>query len=306
MDWGTVNQGGSTPKAHLRDSRTPPGAESLFEDSADSPLEQWDRQHDGWRAEREAKRRRAARRPAAPRDEPDAFCRPCGPASDEEADASDHSDVEDVLIAAEDDDEALNSDDELAANAAAALDFEQGVRSATSRLGLANTDCDTSGCWGCQYGATMHARDGDNPKIAEIIRLIRDNHGRMEDRELARIVARHHKEYIRKPSLAAGVACARWTKAQILRHIRHHTLDPTIVFAENIRTLRGVVRMLKERATHVDPETGESAVNHRNIDLLIKTIRGMSDLYTKRAHELLFGPSPNQPDYLLNPNKPKV
>lgn len=315
MDWSRVNQEESdTPRTHPRDNSSTP-ADSLFEHSTESPIDQWVSDTDQWRNRRKRARQRVQdveddwTNPGAEasEDEPDdELCRPCGgdaPPPKRRADAQ-LSDDED-LGTLHDDAHDIPSDDEgLAATAAAALDFEQGVRSATARLGVSShNEAETAGCWGCQYGATMHAKSGDNPKIAEIIRLIRDNHGRMDDGELAKIVARHHKDYIRKPALAAGVPCARWTKSQILRHIRHHTLDPTIVFAENIRTLRNVVRMLKERATSVDVDTGESSVNHRNIDLLIRTIKGMSDLYTKRAHELLFGPSPNNPDYLINPNK---
>jgi acetolactate synthase regulatory subunit len=177
--------------------------------------------------------------------------------------------------------------------------FEDAVRAAASRMRAdENRECDEmddgdhrqrQGCWGCQHGATMHDGDTDNEQVNTLIRMIRENHGRMDNIELAHIVHRHHESRIRRPALAAGIACESWSPSSIVRHLRHHTLDPNIVFAENIRTLRNLMRVLRRRTMEIDAENGEERVDAKNVDLLLKTVKSMADMYARRPDAMLFG-----------------
>lgn len=166
--------------------------------------------------------------------------------------------------------------------------FERAVQEAASNSQEPRVQ-DTEGCWGCQYGATMHAGQVSDDKMRTLISLIRDNHGRMDNVELARIVAKHHESHIRQPIVSAGGSCGRWPAHMVLRHLQHHTLDPGVVLAENIRTLRAISRQLRKRTLETDLDTGEQRVDGRNVDLLLKTVRGLSELYSKSTDGMLFG-----------------
>ena len=180
-------------------------------------------------------------------------------------------------------------------------EFEQAVSRAAKRMRAAeDEECDETdnadrrsraGCWGCMYGATRHEADTDNEDVSGLIRLIRENHGRMDNLELARIVNQYHEERIRQPILTAGGSCGEWRTRAVLRHLRHHTLDPSIVIGENIRALRVLMRVLRRRTMETDVDTGLDRVDARNVDLLLKTVKSMSDLYARRPDSLLFGSS---------------
>jgi hypothetical protein len=180
--------------------------------------------------------------------------------------------------------------------------FEDAVRDASQRLKRSrqeeNDECDRedqrdladrAGCWGCKYGASRHDGESANAQVNALVRLIRDNHGRMANIELARIVHLHHENEIRQPALSAGDPCSEWPVRAVLAHLRHHTLDPSIVQAESIRALRGIMRMLKRRTMETDLDTGTERVDARNVELLLKTVKGISDLYARKSEGLLFG-----------------
>jgi len=193
--------------------------------------------------------------------------------------------------------------------------FEAAVRSAAMRLRAQRMEEDSEcqrieegdnrarrGCWGCHYGATRHRGQAHTQPVEALVCLIRNNHGRMDNVELARLVHEHHEAEIRQPALSAGAQCSEWSVRSILQHLRHHTLDPGIVTAENIRTLRGLVRALSKRSMETDPETGAEKIDTRNVDLLLKTVKGLNELYARRPETMLFGSTADSNYVVSNPS----
>jgi hypothetical protein len=122
-----------------------------------------------------------------------------------------------------------------------------------------------------------------------LVSLIRENHGKMSDGELSLLVSEYHESEIQHPAVEAGMHCDPWPAEQVLRHLRHHTLDPRIVIGENIRTLRCIIRETRKKVIRANDDTGEETVDTKTCDTLLKTMRMLGEMYAKRPAELLFG-----------------
>lgn len=182
-------------------------------------------------------------------------------------------------------------------------EFEEIVSPTNPGEDRSQSTCNRKACWGCQFGATQHPGDVDSDQMRQLVMLIRNNHGRMANRELAKMIARHHEHNIRRPMRRAGLPCIEWPVAMVLEHLLHHTLDPAIVFAESIQSMRALARTLRRRTMETDLDTGETRVDPKNVDLLLKTFRGIAEMYSRRPNEMMFGIAASATtgsDYLIN------
>ena len=144
-------------------------------------------------------------------------------------------------------------------------------------------------CWGCQYGVMAGEAKASTVAMKGLVRLIRENHGKMSDCELSMIVADYHRTEIEQPAIDAGLHCDQWTATQVLQHLRHHTLDPRMVIGENISTLRCVIRETRKKVIKRNDDTGEETVDPRNVDTMLKSMKTLMELYSKKPEDLMFG-----------------
>jgi hypothetical protein len=144
-------------------------------------------------------------------------------------------------------------------------------------------------CWGCHCGLMAGESITTGEAMRGLVSLIRENHGKMSDGELSLLVSEYHEQEIMRPAVQAGLHCDPWAPAQVLRHLRHHTLDPRIVLGENIRTLRCIIRETRKKVIRTNDDTSEETVDTKTCDTLLKTMRMLGDMYSKRPAELLFG-----------------
>lgn len=72
-------------------------------------------------------------------------------------------------------------------------------------------------CWGCHYGLLAGEAATSSAAMKGLVRLIRENHGKMADGELSLIVSEYHSSEIQVPAVDAGLLCDEWTPQQVRR-----------------------------------------------------------------------------------------
>lgn len=139
-------------------------------------------------------------------------------------------------------------------------------------------------CWACQ-SLSLSAPTG---KLEGLVRLFRDSVGLVSDRELASMLSRYHEEHIRGPAEEIGEEVIPWPPEVAYAHVVHHLLEPTLAVNEQIRTLRGLIRELRKSIRKRNVATGETQVDHKTVELLLKSQKALLEAYGKQPKTMLF------------------
>ena len=144
-------------------------------------------------------------------------------------------------------------------------------------------------CWGCQYSVLSSETENRSDAQNAITQLIRKNHGRMTDSALSMIIADYHHTHVYEPSTSRGQSCQRWGADAVLDCIRHHNSDPELKIGEIIPTLLKVIRECRSKIIIEDISTGERKIDSKTCDLMLRTIKVLTELYTKQPETMVFG-----------------
>ena len=167
--------------------------------------------------------------------------------------------------------------------------FEMAVRQAgTSSLQLFENQ---KRCWGCQHAILSPETQNRSEAQIAITKMIRSNHGRMTDSSLSMLVSDYHFQHVYQPAAARGQPCQKWTAPAVLDCIRHHNSDPELKIGEMIPTLLKVIRECRSKIIIEDMTTGERKIDAKTCDLMLRTIKVLTELYTKQPETMVFGRS---------------
>lgn len=61
------------------------------------------------------------------------------------------------------------------------------------------------------------------------------------------------------------------------------------MIGENIATLRCLIRETRKKLIKKNDDSGEEQVDPKTVDILLKTMKMLMDMYGKRPDDLLFG-----------------
>jgi len=132
-------------------------------------------------------------------------------------------------------------------------------------------------CYLCENGHDMK-----NPTVIKIHSAL-SKQGAVSDSKRFMIAGRLQSTLDSEGKLQP-LQCAR----ELYTHIKGHTLDTTEINGENLQTLRLVTRGLRKRLQKRNTDTGETEVDHKQLDAILKVMRVQSDILKFRPEGLPF------------------
>ena len=130
-------------------------------------------------------------------------------------------------------------------------------------------------CWLCEYS--------DDPVARSLARYI-DEQAVVMGPEL--MSERVHEVLVEKCPMSDGIGLD-----EVREHIMTHTLCPSVRVACIMRSLLKLVDKLESITTAVDPETGQTVVEAKNVTVYLKVVGEVMQMYrTGEVSKLLFAP----------------
>ena len=117
--------------------------------------------------------------------------------------------------------------------------------------------------------------------------FIADNIANME----IGFMAEQIRKYIldKRPEYAEPSGAHGLEVISIKRHIKQHMLSPTVRIADMMRHLLKLCETLRQNLERVDPETGESTADKGSIDIYLKVVTKVLDMYKmSETNKMLF------------------
>ena len=128
-------------------------------------------------------------------------------------------------------------------------------------------------CWLCEYS--------DDPLARSLARFISEQAVTIGPELMAERV---HETLVDKCPAAEGIGYD-----EIREHIMVHTLCPTVRVGCIMRSLLKLVDKLEGITTSLDPETGQTVVEGKNVTVYLSVIKQVVEMYrTGEASRLLF------------------
>lgn len=128
-------------------------------------------------------------------------------------------------------------------------------------------------CWLCEYS--------DDPIARSLTRFISEQAVTMGADLMAERV---HETLIQSCPTAEGISLD-----EVREHIMVHTLCPSVRVACIMRSLLKLTDKLEGIVTSVDPETGQTVVEAKNVSIYLKVISEVMQMYkTGEVNRLLF------------------
>jgi len=129
-------------------------------------------------------------------------------------------------------------------------------------------------CWLCEYS--------DDPIARSLSRFISEQAVTIGPDLMAERV---HEALVDKCPAAEGIGLE-----EIREHIMVHTLCPSVRVGCILRSLLKLVDKLEGVTTTTDPETGQTIVEGKNVNVYLSVIKQVMDMYrTGEVNRLLFG-----------------
>jgi hypothetical protein len=132
-------------------------------------------------------------------------------------------------------------------------------------------------CYLCEHGHDMK-----NPTVIKIHTAL-SKQGDVSDSTRFMVAGRLQSTLDSEGKLQP-LQCAR----ELYTHTKRHTLDTTEINGENLQTLRLVTRGLRKRLQKRNVESGETEVDHKQLDAILKVMRVQSDILKFRPEGLPF------------------
>jgi hypothetical protein len=128
-------------------------------------------------------------------------------------------------------------------------------------------------CWLCEYS--------DDPIARSLTRFMTEQAVNMGPELMAERV---HETLVDKCPMSDGIGLQ-----EVREHIMVHTLYPSVRVACIMRSLLKLVDKLEGITTFVDPETGQTVVEGRNMTMYLKVISEVMQMYrTGEVSRLMF------------------
>jgi hypothetical protein len=128
-------------------------------------------------------------------------------------------------------------------------------------------------CWLCEFS--------DDPVARSLSRFITDQAVIMGPELMAERV---HETLIEKCPMAEGIGLD-----EVREHIMVHTLCPSVRVACILRSLLKLTDKLEGITTSVDPETGQTVVEAKNVTVYLKVVSEVMQMYrTGEVGRMLF------------------
>ena len=128
-------------------------------------------------------------------------------------------------------------------------------------------------CWLCEYS--------DDPIARSLTRFMTEQAVNMGPELMAERV---HETLVDKCPMSDGIGLQ-----EVREHIMVHTLYPSVRVACIMRSLLKLVDKLEAITTFVDPETGQTVVEGRNMTMYLKVISEVMQMYrTGEVSRLMF------------------
>ena len=128
-------------------------------------------------------------------------------------------------------------------------------------------------CWLCEYN--------DDPVARSLSKFITEQAVVMGPDLMAERV---HETLIEKCPMSEGIGLD-----EVREHIMVHTLSPSVRVACILRSLLRLTDKLEGITTSVDPETGQTTVEAKNVTVYLKVISEVMQMYrTGEVSRLLF------------------
>lgn len=134
-------------------------------------------------------------------------------------------------------------------------------------------------CFLCDYCTSQEVRF--------VTTFIADNIANME----IGFMAEQIRKYIldKRPEYAEPYGAHGLEVISIKRHIKQHMLSPTVRIADMMRHLLKLCDTLRLNLERVDPETGESTADRSQIDIYLKVVTKVLDMYKmSETNKMLF------------------
>ena len=130
-------------------------------------------------------------------------------------------------------------------------------------------------CWLCEYS--------DDPISRSLSKFISEQAVVMGPELMAERV---HEVLVDKCPMSEGIGLD-----EVREHIMTHTLCPSVRVACIMRSLLKLTDKLEGIVTSVDPETGQTVVEAKNVAVYLKVISEVMQMYrTGEVSKLLFAP----------------
>ncbi len=130
-------------------------------------------------------------------------------------------------------------------------------------------------CWLCEYS--------DDPIARSLAKYISEQAVTMGPDLMAERV---HEALVEKCPMADGIGLD-----EVREHIMIHTLCPSVRVACIMRSMLKLVDKLDGVTTSVDPETGQTVVDAKNVTVYLKVISEVLQMYrTGEVNKLMFAP----------------
>lgn len=130
-------------------------------------------------------------------------------------------------------------------------------------------------CWLCEYSDDAVARS--------LTKFIADQAVTMGPELMAERV---HEALVERCPMADGIGLD-----EVREHIMMHTLCPSVRVACIMRSMLKLVDKLEGVTTTVDPETGQTVVESKNVTVYLKVVSELLQMYrTGEVNRLMFAP----------------
>lgn len=139
-------------------------------------------------------------------------------------------------------------------------------------------------CWACRHGNLIEDQE-KHPAHFALFKLLSQYYGKMHNDELFEAMNAHFENYIRQPILADGGDCMEWPVKVIKEHVLKHMNDPTIAYCEQIKVLSTLERLLKEKITIRNKNTGEMQHDLKVIDKLLQVQKNIRELHNAKPNK---------------------
>ncbi len=141
-------------------------------------------------------------------------------------------------------------------------------------------------CFFCEY---VHLKDViDTEPIQKLCRAYRDNYGRIENVQLAKLMHHLYKDEIYTPHQNTTTPIPMWRTKTIKAHMEDHTEEPENYVKETITKYKDINKNLNKIVFQID-ETGHPTANLKLIKTQVDVDKMICQLYAQKLPTMNFG-----------------
>jgi hypothetical protein len=135
-----------------------------------------------------------------------------------------------------------------------------------------NTRKDRAWCFMCQFREAPSSMAG-HPGLLQLQTIRAENYGHVSRPALAQMIQDHYNKELR-PCIQPEEDRKMWYKRTIMDHIEKHSPDRLTDTMNNLHTVRGVMRILKQNIKMCNPEDqNDCKINASNVKLLAEMMK---------------------------------